>query len=128
MLLGFVLTLRYDYFIIMKIDIFLGLEDFENKIDNIASGVDNNPDSWINKIYSEFNGALEDNGEDFSEVDGLEPPMLDETWGLKDDQEGIKRTPRKNIIDEDFEKHVEGILFCFKDTKFQRLKSLFFTI
>ena len=36
--------------------------------------------------------------------------MLDETWGLKDDQEGIKRTPRKNIIDEDFEKHVEGIL------------------
>ena len=128
MLLGFVLTLRNDYFIIMKINIFLGLEDFENKIDNIASGVDNNPDSWINKIYSEFNGALEDNGEDFSEVDGLEPPMLDETWGLKDDQKGIKRTPRKNIIDEDFEKHVEGILLSFKDTKFQRLKSLFFTI
>ena len=66
---------------------FTGLEEFEDKVDRIASGQDD--DSWIGQIYNTFSSNF---GMDGSKVDdselgpkeGLEPPILDETWGLED--------------------------------------------
>ena len=60
-----------------------GLEEFEEKIDKIAEGEDDGENSWISKIYNQFSffndgeNSLEEN-----DMDGLEPPLLDETWGL----------------------------------------------
>jgi len=60
-----------------------GLEEFEEKIDKIAEGEDDGENSWISKIYNQFSffndgqNSLEEN-----DMDGLEPPILDETWGL----------------------------------------------
>jgi len=67
--------------------ILIGLEEFEDKVDKIASGQDD--DSWIGQIYNTFSSNF---GMDGSKVDdselgpkeGLEPPILDETWGLED--------------------------------------------
>jgi len=67
--------------------IWMGLEEFEDKVDKIASGQDD--DSWIGQIYNTFSSNF---GMDGSKVDdselgpkeGLEPPILDETWGLED--------------------------------------------
>ena len=63
--------------------IYTGLEEFEEKIDKIAEGEDDGENSWISKIYNQFSffndgqNSLEEN-----DMDGLEPPILDETWGL----------------------------------------------
>ena len=63
--------------------IITGLEEFEEKIDKIAEGEDDGENSWISKIYNQFSffndgeNSLEEN-----DMDGLEPPLLDETWGL----------------------------------------------
>ena len=87
-----------------------GLEDFENKIDKIASGTDNDENSWINKLYNKYNETSEDNFELSNDMEGLEPPMLDETWGLKDGEEKNetnKREKRENVSDEDFNKELE---------------------
>ena len=78
-----------------------GLEDFENKIDKIASGVDQDEDSWLNQIYNKFS-EHGDITEGLEEVDGLEPPMLDETWGLKDD------SGKGSSMDEGFQKDLKG--------------------
>ena len=90
------------------------MEDFENKIDKLASGgVDDDEHSWISTIYNEFNGnnGSENTDEDFNEIEGLEPPMLDETWGLKDDldENVTKPIPKKKIQDQEFAKFAEGI-------------------
>merc|ERR1719430_13653 len=61
-----------------------GLEEFEEKIDKIADGEDDGENSWISKIYNHFsffNG--EDNSLSETDLDGLEPPLLDETWEVK---------------------------------------------
>ena len=91
------------------------MEDFENKIDKLASGgVDDDEHSWISTIYNEFNGngAENDIDEDFNEIEGLEPPMLDETWGLKDsssvDENATKPIPKKKLQDQEFAKFAEG--------------------
>ena len=60
-----------------------GLEEFEEKVDRIAEGEDDGENSWISKIYNQFsffNDGENSLGE--SDMDGLEPPLLDETWGL----------------------------------------------
>ena len=75
-----------------------GLEEFEEKIDKIAEGEDDGENSWISKIYNQFSffndgeNSLEEN-----DMDGLEPPLLDETWGLgvRTGGKGEKRTPQK---------------------------------
>ena len=59
------------------------MEEFEEKIDKIAEGEDDGENSWISKIYNQF--SFFNDGENFlgeSDMDGLEPPLLDETWGL----------------------------------------------
>ena len=59
------------------------MEEFEEKVDRIAEGEDDGENSWISKIYNQFSffndgeNSLEEN-----DMDGLEPPLLDETWGL----------------------------------------------
>ena len=59
-----------------------GLEEFENKIDKIASGHDD--DSWIGQLYNQFSTSLldqpADDGLSNTDADGLEPPVFDETW------------------------------------------------
>jgi len=60
-----------------------GLEEFEEKIDRIADGEDSSNDSWISKIYNQFSFFNDgDNSLAEADLDGLEPPILDETWGL----------------------------------------------
>ena len=59
------------------------MEEFEEKIDRIADGEDSSNDSWISKIYNQFSFFNdEDNSLAEEDMDGLEPPILDETWGL----------------------------------------------
>merc|ERR1712038_1381186 len=60
-----------------------GLEEFEEKIDKIAEGEDDGENSWISKIYNQFSFFNDgDNSLEENDMDGLEPPLLDETWGL----------------------------------------------
>ena len=60
-----------------------GLEEFEEKIDKIAEGEDDGENSWISKIYNQFSFFNDgDNSLEENDMDGLEPPILDETWGL----------------------------------------------
>merc|ERR1719430_2822915 len=70
-----------------------GLEEFEEKIDKIAEGQDGGDDNWISKIYHQFSFFNDvDNQLSESDMDGLEPPLLDETWGL-----GVRNGSIKNI-------------------------------
>merc|ERR1719270_1229464 len=60
-----------------------GLEEFEEKIDKIAEGQDHGEDNWISRIYNQFSFFNDvDNSLADTDMDGIEPPMLDETWGL----------------------------------------------
>ena len=60
-----------------------GLEEFEEKVDRIAEGEDDGENSWISKIYNQFSFFNDgDNSLEENDMDGLEPPLLDETWGL----------------------------------------------
>ena len=73
-----------------------GLEEFEEKVDRIAEGEDDGENSWISKIYNQFSffndgeNTLEEN-----DMDGLEPPLLDETWGLGLRTSGKGESPSK---------------------------------
>merc|ERR1712241_1451329 len=65
----------------------IGLEEFEDKVDKIASGQDD--DSWIGQLYNTFSSNFGMDGSKIDDTelgpkDGLEPPILDETWGLED--------------------------------------------
>jgi hypothetical protein len=63
----------------------MGLEEFEDKVDKIANGHDT--DSWMGDMYKKFIGEMNldpDNSLDSMDLDGMEPPILDETWGLGD--------------------------------------------
>jgi len=78
---------------ITKITCFLGLEEFEEKIDKIAEGQAGGDDNWISKIYNQFSFFNDvDNQLSESDMDGLEPPLLDETWGL-----GVRNGSLRNI-------------------------------
>jgi hypothetical protein len=69
------------------------LEEFEEKIDKIAEGQDGGDDNWISKIYNQFSFFNEvDDQLSETDMDGLEPPLLDETWGL-----GVRNSSFKNI-------------------------------
>jgi hypothetical protein len=60
-----------------------GLEEFEEKVDQIAEGEDDGENSWIKKIYDQFSFFNDgSNTVEEADMDGLEPPLLDETWGL----------------------------------------------
>merc|ERR1719150_3568672 len=60
----------------------LGLEEFEEKVDKIAEGQDTG-DSWISQIFNQFSFLNDvDNQLTETDLDGIEPPILDETWGL----------------------------------------------
>ena len=61
-----------------------GLEEFENKVDQIAAGHEEN--SWISALYKKFSDSYINGNDSISEnqMEGMEPPMLDETWGLED--------------------------------------------
>ena len=61
---------------------FSGLEEFEEKVDKIAEGQDTG-DSWISQIFNQFSFLNDvDNQLTENDLDGIEPPILDETWGL----------------------------------------------
>ena len=67
--------------------VFAGLEEFEEKVDKIANGQDDN--TWIGQLYQQFSNSLGIDGssiddKDLGSQEGLEPPILDETWGLED--------------------------------------------
>jgi len=63
------------------------LEEFEDKVNKIAIGEDNN--SWIGQIYEQFSSNFDIDGsklddDNIGDKEGLEPPILDETWGIED--------------------------------------------
>ena len=63
------------------------MEEFENKVDQIAAGHEEN--SWISSLYKKFSDNFISGNADAiqdDQMDGMEPPMLDETWGLEDIQ------------------------------------------
>jgi len=60
-----------------------GLEEFEEKIDKIAEGQDSGEENWISRIYNQFSVFNDvDNKLAETDLEGIEPPILDETWGL----------------------------------------------
>lgn len=69
-----------------NITLLQGLEEFENKVDQIAAG--NEENSWISQLYNKFNTNFLTGDDKLTpeQLDGMEPPMLDETWGLEDIQ------------------------------------------
>merc|ERR1712127_647022 len=70
-----------------------GLEEFEEKIDKIAEGQEDDENSWISKIYHQFSFFNDgDNSLSETDLEGLEPPLLDETWGL-----GVRTIDSANI-------------------------------
>merc|ERR1712127_703717 len=70
-----------------------GLEEFEEKIDKIAEGQEDDENSWISKIYHQFSFFNDgDNSLSETDMEGLEPPLLDETWGL-----GVRTAENKGI-------------------------------
>merc|ERR1711976_754236 len=59
-----------------------GLEEFEDKVDKIANGQDD--ESWIGQLYNQFSTNLGIDGgkiddADIGSMDGLEPPAVDES-------------------------------------------------
>ena len=67
------------------------MEEFEEKIDAIAEGEDDGESSWISKIYNQFSFFNDgDNSLAESDMEGLEPPLLDTTWGLGQRTKGNK--------------------------------------
>ena len=72
------------------------LEDFENKIESFTGNADKDPDSWISKLYKTMSGESDqhqvdpsrfydlDQGQQFGAVEGLESPILDESWIVSD--------------------------------------------
>ena len=93
--------------------LFAGLEDFENKVDKVTKGADDDENSWISQIFQKYGHSIFDINEDLKSMEGLEPPMLDETWGFDkiDDNEivptlEIQRTHKPN--EDQFEKELEG--------------------
>lgn len=72
-----------------------GLEEFENKIDKLAASngtsTGGHDDSWLGGIYNKFKYLLNDDDDNQlgalmgGDMEGLEPPVFDDTWGLADD-------------------------------------------
>jgi len=79
-----------------------GLEEFEEKIDKIAEGQDHGEDNWISRIYNQFSFFNDvDNSLADTDMDGIEPPMLDETWGLGiRNSSSFKKTTANTTIEE----------------------------
>jgi len=98
-------------------DILFGLEEFEEKIDRIAEGQGQDENNWIANLYNTFVGEYGqvDNELKEEDMDGIEPPILDETWGLgtkktattvedpvsldeDEDEERAKRSVEDNVV------------------------------
>jgi len=96
---------------------FNGLEEFEEKIDRIAEGQGQDENNWIANLYNTFVGEYGqvDNELKEEDMDGIEPPILDETWGLgtkktattvedpvsldeDEDEERAKRSVEDNVV------------------------------
>jgi len=78
-----------------------GLEEFEEKVDKIAEGQDTG-DSWISQIFNQF-AFLNDVDNQLTEddLDGIEPPILDETWGLGiRNSSQLKKIPTSTTVEE----------------------------
>ena len=65
------------------------MEEFEHKIERLAEDGGENDGSWISSVYHKFKDSFgfDDTNSiegGAAEVDGMEPPMLDERWGLGD--------------------------------------------
>ena len=91
---------------------YLGLEDFENKVDKVTKGTEDDENGWISQIFHKYGHAIFEINEDLKSMEGLEPPMLDETWGFeKEDNDivptlEIQRTHKPH--EDQFEKEIEG--------------------
>ena len=94
-----------------------GLEEFEQKIDTIASGngvEDSN--SWISDLYKEYEGKFKTTKPTAFSTDGLEPPMLDTMWenDEKIEDDGAEETT-DNEVGEFAERYCSRLSpFCFK--------------
>ena len=90
----------------------IGLEDFEGKVDQIKEkgedAVVESP-SWIHNIFNRYSEYFTVNDTNVEEED-LEPPMLDETWGLHGN-DSVKK--RSDLIDTVFQNKLDGKLYFY---------------
>ena len=93
--------------------VIVGLEDFENKVDKVTKGTEGDENSWISQIFYKYGHAIFDINEDLKSMEGLEPPMLDETWSLENIEANKVSTlgfQQKHKPNEDqFEKYLNGM-------------------
>ena len=64
--------------------------------------------SWLNKIYNKFSDSAQIT-EGVEDAEGLEPPMLVETWGLNND------SGSQSPMDEDFRKDLQSNFQAFNE-------------
>ena len=87
---------------------FVALQDFEQKIDKIARGEDE--DSWIDKIFSKYI-KFADITEGVEDVEGLEPPWLDENTSYLKNKHETNQTQRISL-DPNFQKDLQSNPHC----------------
>ena len=78
----------------------------------MANEGDDNPNewNWIIAIFDKFNAITKDNmavNNVFEGIPGLEPPMLDETWGLRDYNQN--KTLNIENIAAKYQKEIDGM-------------------
>ena len=78
----------------------------------MANEGDDNPNewNWIIAIFDKFNAITKDNmavNNVFEGIPGLEPPMLDETWGLRDYDQN--KTLNIENIAAKYKKEIDGM-------------------
>ena len=93
--------------------IFPGLEDFENKVDKITKGENIDGTSWISQIFNKYGKTIVSMNKEFKTTEGLEPPMLDETWGLENIEANKESTlgfqQKHKLYEDRFEMHLNGM-------------------
>ena len=103
----------FESFYIYSFLIFAGLEDFENKVDKVTKGENIDGTSWISQIFNKYGKTIANVNKEFKTTEGLEPPMLDETWGLeklevnKASSLGFQQKHKPN--EDQFEKDLNGM-------------------
>ena len=78
----------------------------------MANERDDNPDewNWIIAIFNKFNTITKNNmavNNVFEGIPGLEPPMLDETWGLRDYNQN--KTLNIENVAAKYQKEIDGM-------------------
>jgi len=90
-----------------------GLEEFEEKIERLTdnAGDEDAENSWISGLFNQFSSLYGQDTLTMEDIDGMEPPILDETWdlGVKKRNSGAKKSSveKENILEKEAEEDIE---------------------